>query len=58
LARGWKDDPGTLPLPKDRAARDDDSEVRQAAVRELARGWKEDPEVQKFLADLSKLQAT
>ena len=58
LARGWKDDPDTLPLLKDRAARDDDPKVREAAVEELAWGWKEDLEVQKFLADLSKLRET
>jgi len=43
LARGWKEDPATLPWLKDRAARDEDSGVRQAAVQELARGWMEDP---------------
>ncbi|MBK9315535.1 MAG: HEAT repeat domain-containing protein [Acidobacteria bacterium] len=37
LARGWKDDPGTLPLLKDRASKDEDNDVRQAAVQELAR---------------------
>jgi HEAT repeat protein len=44
-ARGWKDDPETLPLLKDRARSDEDSDVRRAAVQELARGWKDDPEV-------------
>jgi predicted NACHT family NTPase len=44
LARGWKDDPDTLPLLKDRAAKDDNSGVRQAALQELARGWRGDPD--------------
>ena len=52
LARGWKEDPATLPWLKDRAARDENEAVRQAAVLELARGWKEDPEVQASLASL------
>ncbi|MEG3988767.1 HEAT repeat domain-containing protein, partial [Microcoleus sp. S28C3] len=41
---GWKDDPETLPILKQRAQSDDDSNVREAAVQELARGWKDDPE--------------
>ena len=46
LARGWKDDPDTLSILKDRARYDEDNDVRQVAVlRELARGWKDDPEV-------------
>ncbi|MEK6287255.1 MAG: HEAT repeat domain-containing protein, partial [Acidobacteriota bacterium] len=44
LTRGWKDDPDTLPLLKDRATNDADNDVRQAAVQELARGWKGDPD--------------
>jgi hypothetical protein len=32
-------------LLKDRARSDEDSDVRRAAVQELARGWKDDPEV-------------
>jgi HEAT repeats len=45
LARGWKDDPDTLPLLKDRARSDTNSYVRYWAVQELARDWKDDPEV-------------
>ncbi|MBK9315533.1 MAG: HEAT repeat domain-containing protein [Acidobacteria bacterium] len=41
MARGWKDDPGTLPLLKDRASKDADNDVRQAAVQEVARGGKD-----------------
>ena len=44
LARGWKNDPDTLPILKQRAQHDDNYAVRQAAVQELARGWKNDPD--------------
>ena len=44
LARGWKEDPDTLPWLKERATSDSEWNVRQAAVQELARGWKEDPD--------------
>jgi hypothetical protein len=37
---------------KERAQTDEDEDVRQSAVSELARGWKEDPEVQTFLRAL------
>jgi len=37
LARGWKDDPDTLPLLTDRARSDRDDNVRSTAVEELAR---------------------
>jgi hypothetical protein len=53
LARGWKDDPDTLPLLKQRAQSDDDWVVRQAAVQELARGWKDDPWLFDFLYDIA-----
>ncbi len=36
---------------KDRAAKDDNWAVRQAAVQELARGWKDDPDTLKLLKD-------
>jgi len=48
LARGWKDELRTLSLLKERAANDDNSDVRQFAVRELAR-WKDDPETMAWL---------
>ncbi|HKQ75500.1 MAG TPA: HEAT repeat domain-containing protein [Blastocatellia bacterium] len=51
LARGWKDDPDTLPLLKDRASQDDNWSMRQAAVQELARGWKDDPDTLPLLKD-------
>ncbi|MGE3440923.1 MAG: NACHT domain-containing NTPase, partial [Blastocatellales bacterium] len=51
LARGWKNDPDTLPWLKDRAAKDDHTAVRQAAVQELARGWKDDPDTLPWLKD-------
>jgi HEAT repeat protein len=52
LARGWKEDPDTLPWLKERATSDSNGYVRQAAIEELARGWKEDPGVQSLLSDL------
>jgi len=36
---------------KDRAVNDDDYDVRQAALRELARGWKDDPDILLLLRD-------
>ncbi|MCY7383058.1 MAG: HEAT repeat domain-containing protein, partial [Microcoleus sp. CAN_BIN18] len=44
IARGWKDDPETLPILKQCAQSDDNSAVRLAAVQELAQGWKDHPE--------------
>jgi hypothetical protein len=44
LARGWKDDPDTLPLLKDRARFGENDSERMAAVKELALGWKDDPD--------------
>ena len=49
LARGWKDDPSTLPLLKDCAVRDEQPAVRWTAVKELARGRKEDPDTLPWL---------
>lgn len=51
LARGWKSEPATLPLVKDRALSDDSEDVRQAAVQELARGWKSDPDTLPLLRE-------
>ena len=45
LARGWKDDPETLPFSNNCAQSDDNSDVREAAVQELARGWKHEPRI-------------
>jgi hypothetical protein len=44
LAQGFKDDPDTLPILKDRAQSDDDGDVRRAAVQALAQGFKDDPD--------------
>ena len=44
LARGWKQDPDTLRLLKDRARSDESGIIRLTAVRELARGWRQDPD--------------
>jgi predicted NACHT family NTPase len=54
LARGWKGDPETLPLLKDRARSDENYDVRMAAVRELARGWKDDPKTLPWLKDRAR----
>jgi hypothetical protein len=54
LARGWKDDPETLPLLKQLAQSDDNWAVRRAAVQELARGWKDDPETLPLLKQLAQ----
>ena len=53
LARGWKDDPETLPCLKQLAQSDDDWRVRVAAIEELARGWKDDPELFELLCDVA-----
>ncbi|MFM9263964.1 histidine kinase, partial [Tychonema sp. BBK16] len=37
----------------ERARSDDDSDVRSAAVQELARGWKDDPELFELLCDVA-----
>jgi predicted NACHT family NTPase len=53
IAFTWKDDPKTLPWLKQLAQFDDDSDVRQAAVQELA-GWKDDPETLPILKKLAQ----
>jgi len=52
LARGWKTDPDTIEILKTCALSDDELEVRQVAVRELARRWAPDPEITAWLAAL------
>ena len=54
LARGWKDDPETLPTVKERARSDKNNDVRMAAVQELARGWKDDPETLPWLKERAR----
>jgi len=56
LARGWKDDPETLPWLKTRAQQDEDGLARRAAVQELARGWKDDPVVMAFIKEVEGLE--
>ncbi|MEG4628839.1 HEAT repeat domain-containing protein, partial [Microcoleus sp. AR_TQ3_B6] len=48
-----KDDPETLPILQQLAQSDDDSDVRQAAVQQLAWGWKDDPELFELLCDVA-----
>jgi hypothetical protein len=53
LAKGWKDDPDTLVLLKQRATADDNGHVRRAAVQELARGWKDEPGMFELLCEIA-----
>ncbi|MEG4813629.1 HEAT repeat domain-containing protein, partial [Microcoleus sp. K5-D4] len=53
LARGWKDDPETLPLLKQLAQSDDNWDVRYTAVQELAQGWKDEPGIFEWLGDIA-----
>ena len=43
IAAGWADDPGTLPLLRERATTDDNGDVRWAAVQAIAGGFADDP---------------
>jgi predicted NACHT family NTPase len=54
VARGWKDDPETLPWLKDVARSDEYWALRRVAVQELARGWKDDPETLCWLKDRAR----
>ncbi|MCI0488865.1 MAG: NACHT domain-containing protein [Blastocatellia bacterium] len=63
LARGWKDDADTLPLLKDRAARDESPAagveewlggVRNAAIEAIFRGWPDDPGTLDLLRERAK----
>ncbi|NJL52267.1 MAG: HEAT repeat domain-containing protein [Hydrococcus sp. SU_1_0] len=51
LAKGWKDDPDTLPFLQQRAQSDDHGSVRSAAVEELTKGWYGRLEIFDFLAN-------
>jgi hypothetical protein len=53
LSRSWKDDPETLPWLKALVRSDEDPDVRQSAVEELAVGWKDDSAVQTFLKTIN-----
>ncbi|MEO1144717.1 MAG: HEAT repeat domain-containing protein, partial [Cyanobacteria bacterium J06638_22] len=49
LARGWKDDPDTLPLLKARIQSDINAQVREAAFAALSEDWKNEPGLLSFL---------
>jgi hypothetical protein len=51
IAAGWADDPGTLPLLRDRATTDNNWAVRRAAVQAIAGGWADDPGTLPWLRD-------
>jgi len=51
LAAGWHDNPDTLSLLKDRAANDENYDVRRASVQAIAQGWHDDPETLPLLKD-------
>ena len=53
LARGWKDDPETLPLLRELATQDESTEVREAVVEELMRCWRDDSSVRHFIHGLN-----
>ncbi|MEG4327195.1 HEAT repeat domain-containing protein [Microcoleus sp. herbarium5] len=50
----WKDDPETLPWLKQLAQFDENSDLRLAAVLELAGGWKDDPETLPILKQMAQ----
>ncbi|MEH1956463.1 HEAT repeat domain-containing protein, partial [Nostoc sp.] len=52
LARGWKDDPDTLPMLKSLAQSSEDKSIQTMAVQELARGWKDDSDTLLMLKSL------
>ncbi len=51
LAKGWRDDPQTLPLVRDGAVNDGDEDVRSAAVRALAEHFRDDPQTLPLVRD-------
>ena len=51
VAAGWRDDPGTLGLLRDRAVTDLSDYVRRAAVGAVAAGWRDDPATLALLHD-------
>ncbi|HKM54434.1 MAG TPA: NACHT domain-containing protein, partial [Isosphaeraceae bacterium] len=51
LARGWRDDPRTLELVRDRILNDPDASVRLQAVMTLAVGWRDDPGTLELVRD-------
>jgi HEAT repeat protein len=55
LARGWRDDAGTLPWLKERARSDEDRDVRSAAIRVLAQWWPNDVASADLLLEAAQL---
>jgi hypothetical protein len=53
LARGWKDNPDTLPILKQLATSDKNEYVQGAATREIAQVWKDDPDKFPWLKQLA-----
>jgi hypothetical protein len=53
LARGWKDDPETLPFLKGLAVSDANYSLQEAVIQELSRGWRDDPEILLLLKNLA-----
>ena len=51
LAAGWREDPETAPLLRERATTDTAPVVRWAAVDALAAGWRDDPETAPLLRE-------
>jgi len=51
LARGWPEDPATLPWLKERTRLDEVRDVRRAAISELAHGWRTDGDTQLVLQE-------
>jgi HEAT repeat protein len=51
LAAGWRDDPDTLALLRERATTDQHEGVRWAAVEALAAGWRDDPDTLALLRE-------
>ncbi len=67
LARGWKDDPDTLTILKDRAVNDATPEaewedwrsgVRDVALQAITRGWPDDPDTLVLLRERAKNDPT
>ena len=54
LARGWKDDPDTLPMLRDRAETMKTMLSGRRRLQELARGWKDDPDTLPILKDRAR----
>jgi hypothetical protein len=51
IAAGWAEEPGTLPLLRERATGDQAPDVRYAAVQAIAAGWAEEPGTLQWLRE-------